>query len=189
MRGRNAVNAGPEPDAGLKPDAGPKPDAINAGPEPDAGLKPDTGPKPDAINAGPEPDAGLKPDMGPKPDAINAGPEPDAGVEAQCSKCRAGARCRAEARCGAEAQCNKCGVDRKVQEMRKQMSMLRNSARRCNAVTLICLWSCFVEQGWGLSVEIPRSWMDGRRSLSHLWSITIQAVFLCRISYNGKRKQ
>ncbi|OWM71187.1 hypothetical protein CDL15_Pgr011314 [Punica granatum] len=43
--------------------------------------------------------------------------------------------------------------------------------------------------GWGLSVEIPRSWKDERRLLSQLWSISIQAVFLCRISYNGKREQ
>ncbi|OWM70981.1 hypothetical protein CDL15_Pgr013162 [Punica granatum] len=82
------------------------------------GQNPKAGPKPDAVNAEPEPDAG------PKPDAVNAGSEP---------------RCRARARCGAGAQCSKCVLDKKVQEMQKQRSLLRKSARHCKAVTLIFL--------------------------------------------------
>ncbi|OWM63055.1 hypothetical protein CDL15_Pgr026229 [Punica granatum] len=74
---------------------------------------------------------------------------------------------------GPKPESSKCMLDRKMQEMQKQRSMKRNSARRCNAVTLICLRSCSVEQGWGLSVEIPRSWIDGRRLLSQLWSLSI----------------
>ncbi|PKI44112.1 hypothetical protein CRG98_035504 [Punica granatum] len=61
---------------------------------------------------GQKPDEGPEPDVRPKPNAVNVGREPDAG---------------------------KCMLDKKVQEMQKQRSMLGNSAERCKAVTLICL--------------------------------------------------
>ncbi|PKI69687.1 hypothetical protein CRG98_009958 [Punica granatum] len=74
---------------------------------------------------------GKSPKVGPKPDAVNAGPKPDAR---QKPKSWAEARC---SKCWAEARCSRCMLDKKVQEMQKQWSMLSNSARRCKAVTLI----------------------------------------------------
>ncbi|PKI46984.1 hypothetical protein CRG98_032609 [Punica granatum] len=82
---------------------------------------------------------GQNPKASPKPDAVNVGAGARCGAETRCSKCRVGARCRARARCGAGAQCSKCVLDKKVQEMQKQRSMLRKSAGHCKAVTLIFL--------------------------------------------------
>ncbi|PKI49027.1 hypothetical protein CRG98_030614 [Punica granatum] len=146
-RSPKAVNVGPRPDAvpkpdvEPKPDAGPKPDAVNAGPKPNAvngGLKPNAGPKPNAVNAGPKPDAG------PKPNAVNAGPKPDVGPKPKSSKCM---------------------LDRKVQEMRKQRSMLRSSAGRCKVVILICLRSLWREGG---NSVLKSQELDERRLLSQL---------------------
>ncbi|OWM63919.1 hypothetical protein CDL15_Pgr012365 [Punica granatum] len=88
------------------------------------------GPKLDAVNAGPKPDAvnaGSEPDVGPEPNAVNA-----------CS-IRKGKRCKSKGQCWGRAQCSKCVLDKKVQEMQKQRSMLRKSAGHCKAVTLIFL--------------------------------------------------
>ncbi|PKI70670.1 hypothetical protein CRG98_008903 [Punica granatum] len=101
---------------------------------------------PNAVNAGPGPESnncrtearygaeaqrwGRSPKVRPKP---YAGPKPKSGPETRCSKCGAGARC------GAKAQCSKYMLDKKVQEMQKQRSMLRKSAGHCKAVTLIFL--------------------------------------------------
>ncbi|OWM80809.1 hypothetical protein CDL15_Pgr006839 [Punica granatum] len=107
---------------------------------------------PKAVNAGPEPESskcrtearygaeaqkwGRIPKVGSKPDA---GPKPKSGPEARCNKCGVGALCRAKTRCGAGAQCSKCVLDKKMQEMQKQWSMLRNNAGHCKAVTPIFL--------------------------------------------------
>ncbi|OWM75304.1 hypothetical protein CDL15_Pgr012264 [Punica granatum] len=96
--------------------------SVNAGSKPDAGntgLKPNARPKPNAAkpDARPKPNAG---NAGLKPDAVNAEPKPD------------------DVNTGPE-------LDRKVQEMQKQKSMLRNSTGRYKAVALICLRSLWRE--------------------------------------------
>ncbi|PKI32742.1 hypothetical protein CRG98_046867 [Punica granatum] len=144
----NAINAGPEPDAGLEPnavnagpepDAGPEPNAVNTGSEPDVEPEPDVvnpGPELDAVNTGPEPNAvNERPEpgavnAGPEPNAVNAGPEPDAGLEPDAESAR-----NAKAKVNAEEQ---------------------RGALQSGDSDLLAI---FVERGWELSVEIPRSWM------------------------------
>ncbi|OWM91296.1 hypothetical protein CDL15_Pgr000240 [Punica granatum] len=121
---------------GQNPKAGPKPDAVNAGAGARCGAEAQKwGRNP---MRGRSPMHGQNPKAGPKPD-VKCGARARCGAEARCNICGDGARCRARARCGAGAQCSKCVLDKKVQEMQKQRSMLRNSAWHCQAVTLIFL--------------------------------------------------
>ncbi|PKI47077.1 hypothetical protein CRG98_032529 [Punica granatum] len=102
----------------------------------DAGLEPNAvnaGPKTDA---GPEPNAvntGPEPDVGPEPNVVNPGPEPDV--------LNTGPEPNAESARNAKAKVN-------VEEQRR--------ALQSGDYDLLAI---FVERGWELSVEIPRSWM------------------------------
>ncbi|PKI68032.1 hypothetical protein CRG98_011628 [Punica granatum] len=113
------------------------------GRSPKVGPKPDEGPKPksgvEAQKWGRSPIRSQNPKAGPKARCSKSGVGTRCRAEARCSKCGVGVRCRAKARCRAGTQCSKCVLDKKVQEMRKEMSMLRNSAGHCKAVTLIFL--------------------------------------------------
>ncbi|PKI64288.1 hypothetical protein CRG98_015328 [Punica granatum] len=89
---------------------------------------------------------GRSPKVGSEPNAVNAGPKPDAEPKPNAiNACSIG-------------KCKKCNNE----------GQLRNSTGHYKVVTLIFLPSCSVEQGWGLSVEIPMSWMrDVDRPSSH----------------------
>ncbi|PKI40007.1 hypothetical protein CRG98_039577 [Punica granatum] len=106
---------------------GRSPKAVDAGPKPERGAEAQCS----RCRAEARCSRGKSPKVGLKPDAVNAGPKPDAG---QKPKSWAETRCN---KCWAEARCSRCMLDKKVQEMQKQWSMLSNSARRCKAVTLI----------------------------------------------------
>ncbi|PKI72872.1 hypothetical protein CRG98_006740 [Punica granatum] len=140
--------------------------SVNAGSKPDAGntgLKPNARPKPNAAkpDARPKPNAG---NAGLKPDAVNAEPKPD------------------DVNTGPE-------LDRKVQEMQKQKSMLRNSTGRYKAVALICLRSLWregrVKTAGGLPAVVGTTRLScgvGDRDGLGLWS---QRILLWRSEDRG----
>ncbi|OWM64661.1 hypothetical protein CDL15_Pgr012313 [Punica granatum] len=81
--------------------------------------------------------------QGQSPKVVNVGPKPDAGPKPDV---------------GPKPKSSKCRPDRKVQEMKKAKVNVEEQRKVLQSGDSDFL-AIFVEGGWKLSVEIPRSWM------------------------------